>query len=123
MTIKLLSTKTLPVLRACFILLFLILIPEFVRAQAIELVNPFKGDGDLYALVKAIINGIVLPIGGMVAVLAFIYSGFTYVTARGDETAIKTAHRNFLYVAIGTAILLGAWVIAGVIENTLNQLK
>ncbi|MDQ3089620.1 MAG: hypothetical protein M3Q24_00500, partial [bacterium] len=83
-----------------------ILYPEIVIAQVIELKNPFIGDGNLYALVKALINGIVLPIGGMVAVLAFIYSGFTYVTARGDETAIKTAHRNFLYVAIGTAILL-----------------
>lgn len=91
----------------------------------IQLTNPFKCDGDnctLYGLLRTIINNILLPIGGVIAVIAFIYSGFKFVMARGNETALKDAKRNLLYVAIGTAILLGAWVIANVIENTVRQL-
>src|ERR1051325_3277782 len=78
--------------------------------------NPFKkGVGDtLFDLAQAIVNNIILPIGGVVAVVAFIYSGFKYVMARGNENEIKEAHRALLYTAIGTALLLGAWVFANV---------
>ena len=88
----------------------------------VKLDNPFKVGGNLYDLAKAIVNDIVLPIGAVVAVLAFIWSGFRYVTAQGDAAKVKDASRNLLYVAIGTAVLLGAWVIANVIGGTVNQL-
>lgn len=91
-----------------------------------EIANPFNcGDVDpctLYTMFEAIINDILLPIGGVLAVIAFIYSGFLYVTAQGNGPKLKTAHTALLYTAIGTAILLGAWVIAMVIENTVSQL-
>lgn len=89
--------------------------------------NPFNCNGvdpcTLFTMFEAIINDILLPIGGVLAVMAFIYSGFLYVTARGNETKLKTAHMALLYTSIGTAVLLGSWVIAEVIENTINQLQ
>jgi len=89
---------------------------------AIKIENPFKIGDSLYALVEAIVNNIVLPIGGVLCVLAFIYAGFKYVTARGDETKIKDASKALLWTAVGTAILLGAWVFANVIRETINQI-
>lgn len=89
----------------------------------ITLKNPFRLDGDLFTLIKTIINEIILPLGGMLAVLAFIYSGFLYVTAQGNDTKIQKAHTALLYTAIGTAILLGAWAIANAIEATIRQLN
>lgn len=92
-----------------------------------KLDNPFNCGGvspcTLFALLEAIIDKIILPIGGVLAVLAFIYSGFLYVTAQGNETKLATAHKALLYTSVGTAVLLGSWVIAKVIENTINQLK
>lgn len=92
----------------------------------IRLSNPFNCGGvspcTLFTFLGAIINNILLPIGGVLAVLAFIYSGFLYVTAQGSETKLATAHKALLYTSIGTAVLLGSWVIAKVIENTINQL-
>ena len=89
--------------------------------------NPFNCGGaspcNLFTLFRSIIDNIVLPIGGVLAVLAFIYSGFLYVTAQGNETKLKTAHKALLYTSIGPAVLLGSWVIAKVIENTINQLR
>jgi hypothetical protein len=87
--------------------------------------NPLAGVGvhSIQDLLKVILNNIIIPIGGVVAVLAFIYSGFLYVMARGDENAIKKAHTTLLYTAIGTAVLLGSAVIASVLTNTVNQLK
>ena len=88
----------------------------------IVLKNPFAVGDNLYDLLKAIVNNVVLRIGGVVCVLAFIYAGFMYVTAQGNVTKIANANRALLYAAIGTAVLLGSWVIATVVENTINGL-
>jgi SNF family Na+-dependent transporter len=84
--------------------------------------NPFSGANSLFDLLKKVVNDILLPIGGVLAVLAFIYSGFLYVTAQGNETKLATAHKALLYTAIGTAVLLGSWVLANVICNTIGKL-
>jgi len=87
-----------------------------------DIPNPFGGTTSLFALLKTIINDIILPIGGVLAVLAFIYSGFLYVTAQGNETKLAIAHRSLLYTSVGTAVLLGSWVLANVICNTIGLL-
>jgi hypothetical protein len=46
-----------------------------------------------------------------------------YVTARGNSTKLEEANRALLYVAIGTAVLLGAELISSVISNTVDKLK
>ncbi len=89
-----------------------------------KLSNPFGQDNmTLVDLFKKILDNIVIPIGAVAAVLAFIWAGFLYVTAAGDETKIKTAHRALLYAAVGTAVLLGAKIIAEVIDATIKQLQ
>jgi len=90
---------------------------------AFQIPNPFKGGTDLFGFIDSLINNIILPLGGMVAVLAFIYSGFLYVTAQGDQTKLSQAHKALLYTAIGTAILLGAVAISKAISATIDQLK
>ena len=84
--------------------------------------NPFSLGDDLYTVAKGIVENLVLPIGGILCVLAFIYAGFMYVTAGGDTTKIKNANNMLLYAAIGTAVLLGAWALAEVVRSTINQL-
>lgn len=85
--------------------------------------NPFKGGNSITELFLAILNGIVLPIGGILAIFAFIYAGFKYVMAQGNESAIQEANRTLWGVAVGTVILLGSVAIAKAIEATINQLK
>jgi hypothetical protein len=87
----------------------------------IKIPNPFRTGGSLLDFFMAIVNGIIIPIGQIVAVCAFIYTGFLFVTAQGSDSKLKDAKSAFLNSVIGTAILLGAWVIARVIEGTINQ--
>lgn len=93
----------------------------------IEINNPFKCAGQanctVYELIRTIVNDILLPIGGVLAVLMIMYAGFMYVTAKGDPGKIKAAHDALLWAVIGAAILLGAWVISEAIRGTINQLK
>ncbi len=89
-----------------------------------KLENPFKtGADNIPQLFQTIIKNIIIPIGAVLAILAFIYAGFLYVTAAGNEKTIEKAHKALLYAAVGTAILLGASVIAEVIRATVNQLQ
>jgi len=74
------------------------------------------------SLVEAVAN-VVMKIGFMVAVVFIIYSGFLYVSARGSEDKLKKAHATFTWTIIGTAVILGAWVIALVVKSTITSLN
>lgn len=71
--------------------------------------NPLDAD-DFETFVKDIAN-IVAAIGGVLAVIFIIYSGFLFVTARGNEKQLEEAKTAFKWTIIGTAVLLGAYVI------------
>lgn len=73
-------------------------------------------------LIGVIIDKVVIPIGGIVAVLMIMYAGFLFVTAQGDTAKIKKARDALLYAAIGAAILLGAKLMATAIQGTVSQL-
>ena len=92
----------------------------------IKIGNPFSKvgpDGNLGDLLYAILDNAVIPLGGIIVVLMIIYSGFLFVTARGNEEQLKVAKRSFTYAAIGAAILLGAKAIAIAIQSTVNALR
>ena len=96
-------------------------IPLMAYAQ-IE--NPLAGGIDtLQKFVEVVVTDIVIPIGTVIVILAIIYSGFLFVTAQGNPAKLETAKKAFLWSAIGAVILLGAYVIATAIENTINQIK
>ena len=52
-----------------------------------------------------------------------VYAGFLFVTARGNETQLGTAKKAFLGAVIGTAIIMGVWVIAKAIVGTVNAIR
>ena len=72
--------------------------------------------------VQAILQ-VVLKIGIPVAAMFIIYSGFLFVKAQGNPEELKKAKRAFTYAVIGTAILLGSWLLAKGIESTINSLQ
>jgi len=93
---------------------------------SIKIGNPFSKvgqNGNLGDLLYAVLDNAVIPVGGIVVVLMIIYSGFLFVTARGNEEQLKVAKRSFTYAAIGAAILLGAKAIALAIQSTVNALR
>lgn len=84
--------------------------------------NPLGATRDLGALILKIVEG-VAQVGYYVVVLFVIYSGFKFVKARGNDKELADAKQTFLYTVIGAAILLGATLLANVIDGTVNELK
>jgi hypothetical protein len=65
---------------------------------------------------------VVILLGAIAVVFFLILAGFKYVTARGDEKQISSAHTTLTWTVVGGAIVLGARVIATAIEATVDQL-
>jgi hypothetical protein len=85
--------------------------------------NPLgDGIGDIPSFIAAILN-FVLLLGIPIIVLAIIYTGFLFVTALGNSEKLKTAKRALLYVIIGAALLLGAFVVAEAIKGTVEEIS
>lgn len=86
-----------------------------------KIVNPIPSIKSIPGLIHSILNGM-LTIGIPVIALAIIYSGFLFVSARGNPEKITKAKDAFFYTLIGAAILLGSWAIAQMIDTTIKAL-
>jgi hypothetical protein len=86
-----------------------------------KICNPLQFDS-LTEFIKAVVE-IIAFIGIPIAVVFIMYAGLLFVTARGDEAQLTKAKKALMWALIGTAVLLGAWVISNAIAGTVNQLK
>lgn len=84
-----------------------------------RLVNPM--DSQSFSELVESIAKLVAKIGIPVAALFIIYAGLLFVTARGNEKQLEDAKKNFIWAMAGTAVLLGAWVIAKAISATVQS--
>ena len=90
------------------------------RFASADLTNPLKST--TFADLVANIAKIVAQIGFPIAVMALLWAGFLFVTARGNEEQLSKAKTTLLWAVIGTAILLGAWGIATAVSSFIGTL-
>ncbi len=84
-----------------------------------EFPNPLGNNiNSIPKFVEVVIDKVVLPFGSVIVVLMIIWAGFLFVTAQGNDTKLSKAKNAFMYSVIGTVILLGSWVIASTIKET-----
>ena len=90
------------------------------NGKAFSVPNPLGADS-FCGLIKNLLQA-AIAIGIPIAVLFIVFAGFKFVMAQGKPEELKKARQNFLYTLIGIGIFLGAWLLADVIANTVNQL-
>lgn len=87
-----------------------------------QLKNPLT---DNFSSIPQFISG-ALKVMVMVALpvisLFIVYSGFLFVFAQGNQEQLAKAKTNFVYVVIGSILILGAWVFASIIGGTISEL-
>jgi hypothetical protein len=66
---------------------------------------------------------VVIQVGATVLVFFIVYSGFLFVSARGNEEQLKKAKTAILWTVIGGAILLGAKVLEHAISQTITDIS
>jgi hypothetical protein len=86
----------------------------------IALKNPLNnGVSTIPDAVNKILS-VVIRIALPLIILMFIWSGITFIFARGNPTKIGTAKNMFLYTCIGTLLILGAWTITNALIGTVD---
>lgn len=71
----------------------------------------------------ALLDKVIIPIAIPFVALAIIYTGFLFVEARGNQEKLNKAKEALKWTIIGSSIVLGAYVIAQVVENTVNEIR
>ena len=61
-------------------------------------------------------------VGLPIAAIFLVWSGFLFVTARGDDTKLTEAKKTFYWTILGTALIVGAYAIATAVVNFAKQL-
>lgn len=84
-------------------------------ATSATIENPIQANTFLQ-LVEAIASA-VTAVGIPLVAIFLMWSGFLFVTARGNEEQLKKAKTTFSWTLIGGAVLIGARVLAIAIVN------
>ena len=64
---------------------------------------------------------IMVEVGLPIVAFFILLAGFQFIAAGGNQDKLKKAKENFVYVMIGALLILGAWIIATLIANTVYQ--
>lgn len=83
-----------------------LVLPRIVAAQSLR---PF-GNITLPQLIGRFVGG-VLALFGTLALVMFIYAGFTWMTAGGNMEAVKKAKATLIYAVLGLIITMSAYFI------------
>lgn len=87
-------------------------------AQKIQ--NPLNAD-NFGKIIENLAKAVTL-IGIPLAAIFIIYSGFLFVTARGNEKKLEDAKNTFFWAVVGTILIIGAWVIARALNEFAQEL-
>ena len=87
-----------------------------------ELQNPLNPS---FSSIPAFIAGalrVLVIVALPIITLFIVVAGFMFISARGNQSKLTEAKKNFYYVMVGAVLILGAWVIATLIGGTVTQL-
>jgi hypothetical protein len=76
------------------------------------------GTTDLYTIVGRVVN-VVLGFLGIVLLFYFIYGGFRWMTAGGDEKQVDEAKRMIRNAVIGLVIIMASYALSSFVLNQL----
>ncbi len=89
------------------------------QATSVKLKNPLK-IGTVEGLLTSVLSVVVILALPLI-VFFIIYSGFLYVTARGNAAQIEQATKSLTYAIIGGVLVIGAVAIAEIIKNLVSS--
>ncbi len=90
------------------------------QGEGIVIENPLRF-GTVQEVLAAILD-VVVAVSTPFLVLAVIWSGFLFVTARGNPEKLKKAKDTIFYTLIGALLILGASVLSGFLSDVIGDI-
>ena len=102
--------------------LFILAVPFLV--SAVELTNPITGatGGNFEGVVKNVINA-ALSLSGVLALIAFIYGGITWMISYGDTSKITKGKTMMIWAVWGLVIIFASYAILNFVFSALTGKK
>ncbi|MBI2484388.1 hypothetical protein HYV71_04355 [Candidatus Uhrbacteria bacterium] len=88
-------------------------------AATIDLINPIKATS-IPELVNYILRGL-FGLIGVVALVIFLYGGFTWMTSEGSEKKIKKGWDTMIWGALGLGIIFASFILVRFLLNFLLE--
>lgn len=115
-------SNSLPLALSWLLVLFLST-PILAKADGIEYTLVSKlSVGTFEEFLLALLN-IFIIIATPIIILFIIYSGFLYVTAKGNAEQVQQANRSLTYSIIGGVLVIGAVAITTIIGDTVASFR
>jgi membrane protease YdiL (CAAX protease family) len=102
-----------------YLVAFSLIFPTVLNAQG--LTNPLQFNS-LSQFLEAILSA-VITIAFPIIVLMFVYSGFLFITAQGNEQKLTQFRRVLLWTIVGALLILGAQVLSSAIQGTVDEIR
>jgi len=103
-----------------FIIILILPLVSFAGPGGGFIVNPINS-GTIPIFLNSLLYKII-EIGAAVLAFYIVYTGFLFVSAQGNEQALRKAKDSLTWVLIGGAIILGATVLSEAIGTTMESL-
>ncbi len=95
-----------------------LLFPEVALMQITNPIGGGTGDPDIPGLIGNVLRGL-FGLIGTIALLFFIYGGFVWMTAFGEESKIKKGWDTMIWSALGLVLIFGSYAAADFILKAL----
>ena len=102
-----------------------LLLNSAIISLALFVVNPVYAQAvtttsgsvtQIVTFIQSIVE-VLITIAGAVSVGFFVWGGFGYITSSGHPDSLDRAKKTIIYSAVGLAIVLGAFVISGIVSQ------
>ena len=102
--------------------------PPVQTTPSVNLVNPLGGTSEhpegtinsVPALIGNIINA-ALGVVGSLALIMFIYGGFTWMLAAGNEQAVEKGRNILMWAAIGLVVIFASYSLVNFVINAITK--
>jgi hypothetical protein len=82
--------------------------------------NPLAVGGNIEDILDKIITDLLMPVGFSLAGLMYLWAGFQFLTAGGQDKKITTAKQTLIWTTIGVMVILAAKGIVIVVKDLLT---
>lgn len=103
-------------------IIVLVMIVASLPLLAFTYPNPLVDEASTLAGFIKLILEMVFNVGVLILGMMLVYSGYLFITARGNEQQLSRAKKNFVWVLMGGALLLGAWALSIAIGELVKTL-
>lgn len=87
---------------------------QVTSADTINIENPLGATSDIPTLIGMVLRGL-FGIIGTIALAIFIYGGFVWMTAFGEEQKVKKGWDTMMWAGLGLIVIFGSYVVVGFI--------